>query len=211
MKKGPTLIALSLLTLFAIAGCSDKEEQPQVTEAEVEAAADAAAKEAAASSQGESDQKVSDCITAGMAEVRADMEAKLDEEKAKLEGELSEQLAQQAATLKQQYAASNRSLRAQVDSLTEKYNAHKDKLPEEITEPFEQKLPQLESSISQLEQLVAQFSPNSLEQLERFKTRYSAELEVARQVGDELLALLGKSSYTELLPKFKKFATDPNL
>lgn len=210
MKPTTTLATLALaLAALAVSGCSKKEEQPQMTEADVKAAAD----NAAASSQAETEKKLDEKLASGFAEMKedseaqvaaakADMEAKLAEEKAQMQAEMEAKLAEQSAALKEQFEASNQALRTQLDSLTSKYNSVKDKLPEDVVNTVSTKLPELQGSVATLEGLASKFDPDSMQQLEEFKTKYQDELATAKKIADELLKLVGSAGLESLIPKF---------
>ncbi|EDY84122.1 hypothetical protein VDG1235_3752 [Verrucomicrobiia bacterium DG1235] len=215
MTNTSKILSLALISSLVFSGCSKKEEAPQVTEADVQAAADAAAKEAtdaAAASQAESEKKMEDKLASGLASIqkesdskladaKADMEAKMAAEKEKMKEEMAAKLAEETKALKNQFLASNASLKSQFDSLKEKYESVKDKLPDNVVETVSAKLPELASSLGNLESITSKFNPSSLEQLKELQTKYQSELALAKKVADEVLKLLGKGSLESMLPK----------
>ncbi|MDQ8203541.1 hypothetical protein [Pelagicoccus sp. SDUM812003] len=191
---------LPLLAATLLFGCSNQEEE----EAKTQAIADAAAQKAVAESDAKHEQDMAAMKAESegkLANLKSEMEDKLADEKAKMQEEMKAELAAQAEELKAQYAASNRAIETQLESLTSKYESLKDKLPESAVTTFENKLPELQSSLGSLQSIVSNFNPSSLEQLKDLQTKYQKELAVAKQVADELLKLLGKSSLSELMPK----------
>lgn len=192
-------LATSLATILLLAGCAEKE--PEITEADVKAAAETATKE----TQAKSDKNLESKLAAGLKNVKEDSKAALNEAKAELEskmkGELAKKLVAQKEALTKQFTASNKALRSQVDSLMSKFNSLKNKLPESIIKPLTEKLPQLNTSIASLESLVSKFNPSSLEQVAEFKTKYEKELAIAKKVRDEVMKLLANTKVGDMLKK----------
>lgn len=200
MNTLPKILALSIAAA-ALTACSQKEE---ISEADVQAAADKAAKEAVAASEKQNEDKIAALQADSdkkIADAKAEMEGKLADEKAKLQQEMEAKLAQESEALKKQFTASNAALKSQFESLKEKYESAKDKLPEDIVSQVSAKLPELSSSLGNLEGLASKFNPTSLEQLSELKTKYEKELAVAKKIADEVLKLLGKGSLESMLPK----------
>lgn len=209
MNKPTKIFALALAGSIALSGCSKKEE---LTEADVQAAADKAAQQAVAASDKKTDDKLAAAqkdadaklasakadAAAKLAAAQADSEAKLNEAKAEMEAKL----ATQTKALKEQFQSSNAALKSQFDSLKEKYESVKDKLPEATVQSISAKLPELASSLGNLESIANKFSPGSLDQLKELQTKYESELAVAKKLADEVLKLLGKGSLESMLPKF---------
>ncbi len=209
MNTTTKILALALFSSAALVGCSKKEE---ITEADVQAAADKAAQEAVAASEKKNDDKLAAAQAANdskLAQAKADSEAKLAQAKADSDAKLAEakaemkaQLAAETKSLKEQFQSSNNALKTQYESLKEKYESIKDKLPEDTVAAISAKLPELASSLGSLESIANKFSPDSLEQLKELQTKYADELTVAKKVADEILKLLGKGSLESMLPKF---------
>ncbi len=198
MNTPTKILALALLSSAALTGCSKKEE---ITEADVQAAADKAAQEAVAASEQKNDSKLADAQAEAdkkLAAAKAESDAKLAEAKTEMEAKL----AAETKALKDQFESSNATLRSQYESLKEKYDSVKDKLPKDTAEKVSAKLPELASSLGNLESIANKFSPSSVEQFNEIKTKYADELEVAKNVADEILKLLGKGSLESMLPKF---------
>ena len=214
MTKGTILTTASLASILLLASCGKKE--PEITEADVQAAAQSAAKEA----QAESEKNLESKLSAGLKGIQEKSKASLEKAKedlqkqsddkiakakeeiqAKAQAELTEKLAAQKEALTKQFQASNKTLRAQIDSLTKKFDSLKEKLPESIVKPFTEKLPQFGTSVSSLESLVSKFNPTSLEQVNEFKAKYEKELGVAKKVGSELMKLLENTEIGDTLKK----------
>lgn len=202
MNTTTKFLALALLSGAALSGCSKKEE---ITEADVQAAADKAAQEAVAASEKKNDDKLAAAqadAAAKLAAAKADSDKKLAAAQAEMKAEMEAKLAAETKVLKEQFASSNAALKSQFDSLKEKYNSIKDKLPEDTAAAVSAKLPELASSLGSLETIANKFSPSSVEQLNELKSKYETELAVAKKVADEILKLLGKGSLESMLPKF---------
>lgn len=198
MNTTTKILALTLAGSLALTGCSKKEE---LTEADVQAAADKAAQEAVAASDKRNDDKLASAqadANAKLASAKAEADAKLEAAKAEMEAKLAEQ----SKALKAQFESSNAALKTQFESLKDKYDSIKSKLPEATVEKISAKLPELASSLGNLEGIANKFSPSSLEQLKELQTKYESELAVAKKVADEVLKLLGKGSLESLIPKF---------
>lgn len=196
------ILSLTALSGLVLTGCSKKEE---ITEADVQAAADKAATDAVAASEKKNDDKLAAMKAESeqkLADAKAEMEGKLADEKAALKKEMEAKLASQTQALKEQFAASNSALKSQFNSLKEKYESVKSKLPEDTVKSVSAKLPELASSLGNLESITNKFNPSSLEQLNELKTKYESELAVAKKIADEVLKLLGKGSLESMLPKF---------
>lgn len=192
-------LATSLATILLLAGCADKK--PEITEADVKAAAENAANDA----QAESDKNLESKLAAGLKDIKAESKASLDKAKGQLESkmktELTEKLAAQKEVLTKKFTASNSALRSQIESLTKKFSSIKAKLPESIVKPLTQKLPQLNTSIDSLESLVSKFDPSTLEQVAEFKNKYEKELAIAKKVSDEVMKLLADTKIGDMLKK----------
>ncbi|MBC2606448.1 hypothetical protein [Pelagicoccus albus] len=230
MKNPTTILTLALTGILALSGCSKKDEvteaDVQAAAAEVKASAAAAQAESEkkmedklaaglASIKEESDNKLAAAqeqmdsklaeekaaMEEKMADEKAEMEAKLEEEKAALKAEMEEKLAAETESLKKQFASNASALQSQYDSLKSKYDSIKDSLPEDVVSAVSAKLPELSSSIGNLQSLASKFSPSTLEQIEEFKTKYQSELTTAKSLADEILKLVGKGSVESLLPK----------
>lgn len=202
MKKISKILTLTALSSLLFTACSKKEE---ITEADVQAAADKAAQEAVAASEQKNDDKLAAMKAESdkkLADAKAEMDAKLADEKAKLQAEMEAKLASETEALKKQFTASNEALRTQFESLKEKYESAKDKLPEDIVSQVSAKLPDLSSSLGSLESIANKFNPSSLEQLSELSAKYEKELAIAKNIADEILKLLGKGSLESMLPKF---------
>lgn len=213
MTNTSKILTLALASSLVFAGCSKKDE---ITEADVQAAADAAAQDAkdtAAANQAASDKKMEDKLASGLAslkkesdsqlaDAKAEMEAKLADEKAKMEEQMNAKIEAESKALKEQFTASTAALKNQYESLKDKYNSVKDKLPEDTVQQISAKLPELASSIGSLESLTEKYSPGSLEQIKEFQTKYESELAVAKKVADEVLKMMGKGTLDSMMPKF---------
>ncbi len=130
----------------------------------------------------------------------ADVNKSVDEGMSKVKEELSAQLQEQTKALVAQFTSSNEDLKTQFASVESKVSELKDKLPGDIAKVIEEKLPKLEESIKHLEKLVAQFSPQTLEQVESFKTQYGKELQMAQNLVKEIMGLVQKADIK--LPSF---------
>ncbi|MBK1876751.1 hypothetical protein [Pelagicoccus mobilis] len=186
MNSISKILTFTALGSIALTGCSKKEE---ITEADVQAAADKAAQEAVAASEKKNDDK--------MAAMKAESDKKLADAKAEMEAKL----AAETKLLKEQFTASNAALRKQYDSLKSKYDSVKSKLPEDIVSQVSSTLPDLANSLGNLESIANTFTPSTLEQLNELKTKYEKELAVAKGIADQILKMLGKGSLESMLPK----------
>ena len=201
MKKISKTLSFTLFSSLLLTACSNKEE---ITEADVQAAADKAAQEAVAASEKKNDDKLAAMQAESdkkIADAKAEMEGKLADEKAKLQKEMEAKLASETEALKKQFTSSNAALKKQFESLKEKYDSVKSKLPEDVVSQVSAKLPDLASSLGNLESITSKFNPSSLEQLKELQSKYSDELAVAKKLADEVLKLLGKGSLESMLPK----------
>ena len=200
MNNGTKLLSLTLCSSLLLAGCGNDEEE--LTEADVEAAAQEAAQEA----QAETEQSVQDRLSTGFADMQKSAQEELNRAKAEVESnvkaEVEQRLAEQKEQLVTQFEASNSALRKQVDALTAQYEQLKPKLPESVQQPFQEKLPELNATVNNLESLVNQFSPDSMAQIEDFKNRYQNELATAKQLYNELVKAMANTEFGKLLPKF---------
>ena len=160
------IVSLAMVMLLA-AGCSSSNEPT--------------AEETAKETQ--------DALNKGLADVKSSV----DDATSKMKEEISAQLQEQTKALVAQFTSSNDDLKTQYASIESKISDLKDKLPGEISKVIDEKLPKLEASIAQLEKLVAQFSPKTLEQVESFKTQYSKELKMAQDLVKELMSLVQKA------------------
>lgn len=138
----------------------------------------------------------SDSLTQGLEDMK---QAKGDTETSET---LNAGLADQAIALRSQYQSNSKDLRTQFNSLSTKFNSIKDRLPGDIANAFSERLPKLDTSLSELEALAAKFLPSSLEEIEAFKAEYEKEFAIAKQLTEELITLLENSSINEKLPGF---------
>lgn len=172
-----THIAFLSASLFALAGCSNSSE---------ETAAPAAPAPAAAT---KSD------LASGL----ADAQNKAESEAAKLKAEISAALAKQRAEVLSELSASTSSLTNQVSGLKKQYDSLKNALPEEVLKVVKEQIPDLETSVKKLKDMVAKYNPESLEEIASFKAKYQKEYDIATKLIGEASKLLKNSGVK--LPK----------
>jgi cell division septum initiation protein DivIVA len=171
-----THIAFLSASLFGLAGCSNSSEETAVTPA----AAPAATK-------------------SDLASGLADAQNKAESEAAKLKAEVSAALAKQRDEVLSELSASTSSLTSQVTGLKKQYDSLKNALPEEVLKVVKEQIPDLETSVKKLKDMVAKYNPQSLEEIASFKAKYQKEYDIATKLIGEASKLLKNSGVK--LPK----------
>ena len=171
-----THIAFLSASLFGLAGCSNSSEETAVTPA----AAPAATK-------------------SDLASGLADAQNKAESEAAKLKAEVSAALAKQRDEVLSELSASTSSLTSQVTGLKKQYDSLKNALPEEVLKVVKVQIPDLETSVKKLKDMVAKYNPQSLEEIASFKAKYQKEYDIATKLIGEASKLLKNSGVK--LPK----------
>ncbi len=123
----------------------------------------------------------------------AGMKKDAENQAAKLKSEVAAALAKQREAFQSQISANTSNLTSQMDGLKSKYESLKGALPEEVLKVVKEQIPDLETSVKKLKDLVAKFDPKTLEELESFKTKYQKEYEIAQKLMSEASKLLEKS------------------
>ena len=154
-----THIAFLSASLFGLAGCSNSSEETAVTPA----AAPAATK-------------------SDLASGLADAQNKAESEAAKLKAEVSAALAKQRDEVLSELSASTSSLTSQVTGLKKQYDSLKNALPEEVLKVVKEQIPDLETSVKKLKDMVAKYNPQSLEEIASFKAKYQREYDIATKL-----------------------------
>ena len=138
--------------------------------------------------------------TAKIAEEKATMAAKLEEEKAAAEAKIEEEksnltaeFTKQKDALMAQYAKQSSALSSQFGGLKSSYQKLKSALPEDTVNSLEAKIPEIDLSLEGLKNLTNKYSPETMEQLNSFKDKYSSELATTQKLMNEGLALMKKS------------------
>lgn len=197
MKTGIKSLSIAASAVIFFSGCSKEEEQPALTEADVNEAAQEAAQEA----QAESDQKLGDKLASGFADIKKSSEDEIAKAKEEMQAEFDSKLAAQKEALIAEFEKNNQALSDQVEALSSQYSKVEDDLPENVASSFQEKLPQLKSSVQNLQTLVARFSPESMEQLQEFQTKYQKEFATAKEIGQQLMQMLNTSNTGASLPQ----------
>lgn len=173
MKPSPrylfnTFIAASTLLLF---GCSQSPEE----------SSSAADSTPPAASQ--------DDLANGLADIQKKAEAEAE----KLQADLNAALKTQRSELMAQFESNTSELTNQFNGLKKQYDSLKGTLPDEVKKAVMAQIPDLESSISKLKEMVAKFDPKTLAELEAFKSKYQKEYDTALQLFKEASKLLDAS------------------
>lgn len=201
MNSGIKALSISLIAALFSVGCSQKKEEPPVIQEAPKA--DQAEVDALKSESSEMKSQLNKLTSSFQKEtdsLKSENEA-LKQQTAALQAQ-TEELKAQSASLLSQIKSSNTALEDQIASLKSKYESAKSKLPASIVEPIEAKLPELDLSMSKLKELANSYSPETMAQVEAFQVKYDKEIAAAKKITDEILALLGKGSLDQMMPKF---------
>ena len=168
-----TLFSSALVwAAFLAIGCSSSSEEPSdVAESSTPSAA------------------TQDDLAKGLADVQSKAEANAS----KLQSDLAAALNQQRSELMSQFQSNTSELTSQFGDLKKKVDSLKSALPDEVKKAVLAQIPDLESSIGKLKDMVAKFDPKTMEELEAFKTKYQKEYETALQLIKETSKLLEAS------------------
>jgi len=198
----PLKILLLAGALLPLAGCGKQAEEDAAKAAESAAAAEQAAKEAQESQKSlaselatvkRSAEETASKLEQDVEQKLQEQERKMAEQKEALEAEMNEKLEAQRQALVEEFQESNRGLEERFQSLKSQYEKAKPALPADTAGQLDQTLGNWNSSIQSLKSMVASFSPDSLEQLEAFKSEYGDELAAAKRYGEQAMELLKKS------------------
>ena len=102
----------------------------------------------------------------------------------------SADLEKQKSELISKFESSNRELALRIASLKSQYEKLSASLPKETAKKLDEKLVLIVSSLQSLQNLVKDFSPNSVEQITEFESEYEEELAKAKDLVDQALKLL---------------------
>jgi len=164
-------------SLFGLAGCSNSSEETAVTPAAAPAAA----------------------TKSDLASGLADAQKNAEREAAKLKAEVSATLAKQRDEVLSELSTSTSSLTSQVTGLKKQYDSLKNALPEEVLKVVKEQIPDLETSVKKLKNMIAKYNPQSLEEIASFKAKYQKEYDIATKLIGEASNLLKNSGVK--LPK----------
>ena len=168
-----THVAFLSAFLFAFAGCSSSSEETAAT-TEAPAAPAPASK-------------------SDLASGLADAQNKAESEAAKLKAEVSAALAKQREEVLSELSASTSSLTNQVSGLKKQYDSLKSVLPEEVLKVVKEQIPDLETSVKKLKDMVAKYNPESLAEIASSKAKYQKEYDIAKKLIGEASKLLKNS------------------
>lgn len=192
MKATRICLPIALAAALALSACGDKaEESNNVAPAPEPAAAKPAASEESSASPAAS-------LRAAASKLAAEADVAKDDAAQAFQSEL----AGQTKVLASQFSMSTETLKKQYETLADKYQSLKSSLPEETVQAIEQRMPKLELSLESLEDMVAKFSPETMQQLDAFKTKYQNELGIAKDLADEIMKLLAASGLADKIPSF---------
>ncbi len=175
-------VSLFTTALLAFWGCSDSSSD-SVSSSDIPD--NSATRDDLASGLASTQKKAEDQI--------ANVQKKANEEAAKLKAEVSAALARQREDLLSEMTANTSQLTSQMSGLKEKYDSLKDSLPEEVLKVIKEQIPDLETSIGKLKDMIAKFDPDSIEELNTFKQKYQKEYEAALSLMKKASALLENS------------------
>ncbi len=86
--------------------------------------------------------------------------------------------------------ANTQNLTSQMSGIKEKYDFLKASLPDEVLKVVKEQIPDLESSVQKLKDMVAKFDPDTIEELKPFKTKYEKEYQVAQDLLGKVTKML---------------------
>ena len=159
-------ISSILIACLALAGCSQSSDEPSV---DAPQAAESATK---------------DELNSGLANMQKQAEDQAD----KLKAEVAAALADQKKALLAEMNSNTQNLTSQMSGIKEKYDSLKASLPDEVLKVVKEQIPDLESSVQKIKDMVAKFDPKTIEDISAFKTKYEKEYKVAQ----DLLAKVSK-------------------
>ena len=110
------------------------------------------------------------------------MQKQAEDQADKLKAEVAAALADQKKALLSELNANTQNLTSQMSGFKEKYDSLKASLPDEVLKVVKEQIPDLESSIQKLKDMVAKFDPETIEELKSFKTKYEKEYQTAQDL-----------------------------
>lgn len=171
-SKSLYLIALAS-TVLVLAGCGSSDDDAAAkAEAEAKAAAAQAKSDAQHAELKSEMNKVQDAVANSTAEINA---------------EVAKQLAAQKEELIAQFTSQNNELAKQVTSLESQYKKLEKVIPEDVAKQIQASLPDLKDTVKKLEDLVAKFDPQTIDQIKEFSSKYDKELGIAKDLVKSLL------------------------
>ena len=97
----------------------------------------------------------------------------------KLKAEDTAALANQKKALLSELNANTQILTSQMPGIKNKYDSLKASLSDEVLKVVKKQIPDLESSIQKIKDMVAKFDPKTIEELNAFKTKYEEGHQIA--------------------------------
>ena len=97
----------------------------------------------------------------------------------KLKAEDTAALANQKKALLSELNANTQNLTSQMPGIKNKYDSLKASLSDEVLKVVKKQIPDLESSIQKIKDMVAKFDPKTIEELNAFKTKYEEGHQIA--------------------------------
>lgn len=110
------------------------------------------------------------------------MQKQAENQADKLKAEVAAALADQKKALLSEMNANTQNLTSQMSGIKTKYDSLKASLPDEVLKGVKEQIPDLESSVQKLKDMVAKFDPDTIEELKAFKTKYEKEYQVAQDL-----------------------------
>lgn len=110
------------------------------------------------------------------------MQKQAEDQADKLKAEVAAALADQKKALLSELNANTQNLTSQMSGIKEKYDSLKASLPDEVLKVVKEQIPDLESSVQKLKDVVAKFDPETIEELKAFKTKYEKEYQIAQDL-----------------------------
>lgn len=110
------------------------------------------------------------------------MQKQAEDQADKLKAEVAAALADQKKALLSELDANTQNLTSQMSGIKEKYDSLKASLPDEVLKVVKEQIPDLESSVQKLKDVVAKFDPETIEELKAFKTKYEKEYQIAQDL-----------------------------
>ena len=171
--KSVYFTALASLAISFILGCAEKPKKGET----VEAADNAAKRE-----QETEHKEINSTVANGIADAQKSIDQSQKNLKAELEKRKSELISR--------FESSNQELVSRIASLKTQYEELSASLPKDVAEQLDEKVILIVSSLQSLQNLVKDFSPNSIEQIADFKSEYEKEFAKAKDLVDQALKLL---------------------
>ena len=121
------------------------------------------------------------------------MRQKTGEQAAKLKSEVAAELKKQRDELLSEMNANTGNLTSQMSGIKKQYESLKGALPKDVLKIVKEQIPDLESSITKLKDMTANFDPSTIEELSAFKMKYQKEYELALGLMKKVSELLENS------------------